>query len=90
MLAISSRVAAPASLSSSSAAKGKKRASAGKLGFYRAFPVDKIELDQFEQYAIDRLQGKRESERASETERQNKQKRYRCRGVWVVFFCNIK
>ena len=62
MLAISSRVAAPAasgmSLSASSSATPAKRAATGKLGFYRAHPVEKIELDDFEQYAIDRLQGK--------------------------------
>eukprot|EP00946_MAST-07B_sp_MAST-7B-sp1_P004343 g4343.t1 len=63
MLAISSRVAAPASgahrssFSALDEAPGSKSKQAhGKLGFYREYPVDKIELDEFEQYAIDRLQ----------------------------------
>lgn len=58
MFSISSRVAAPPAgheAGAGVALKGKVANS--KLGFYHDFPIENIALDDFEQFAIDRLQG---------------------------------
>ena len=61
MLSLSSRVAADgASPAGAHLASSKGKGASGrvcKLSFYRDYPTDRVALDDFEQYAIDRLQG---------------------------------